>query len=162
MKKAVFSFFAFVTITIGGVYFYFFKYDVIIEKKTSETYLSHLAKGEYQAAFDNVSYFDWASDVPPKTPEAAAKQIWVGRVNELHSKGIFLKSFENLRIYTDDGAVMGDVTLTLVENGKEVKTKAQLYFNGTKIQRSRLETPSARDNKGMHPFELATFGDIDI
>ena len=87
-----------------------------------------LAKQNYGKAFENIYFYDEASDLEPKITYDDAKSIWIKRVKALSEKGIFVVDYKNLSVKLDDSYPVGTVDLVFMENGKEkVKEDVSLW-----------------------------------
>lgn len=82
-------------------------------------FLSSIIEGNYEKAFDYVYYFDHAYDEDVTIKYGDAKEVWISKVKKLKEEGTYIKSYDHLDLYTDDGYQKGYVKLTVVENGKE-------------------------------------------
>jgi len=100
--------------------------------RVADNFLEHVTNGEFEQAFEYVSYFDEASDMSPTISYEEAKKIWVERMQTYQEQGMYFKSFEKLDTWTDDTYPEGMVTLTLVRDGKEHTIDRQdlyIHFN---------------------------------
>ncbi len=82
-------------------------------------FLTNIEEGQYEEAFEHVYFHNNAYDEDVTISQDEAKQIWVSRVEELKSEGIYIKSYSGIKIRSNDGYPQGYVTLTVVENGEE-------------------------------------------
>lgn len=89
-------------------------------RHNAHQFLTKITKGNFEAAFDYVYYFDNAYDEDVTISYEQAKQIWVSRVKQLREEGTYIKSFEDFDTRHDDGWENGYVALTVVEKGKEI------------------------------------------
>lgn len=90
----------------------------------ADQFLTDVTKGDFEKAFDYVYFFNNAYDEDVTISYEDAQKNWVNRVKKLKEEGTYIKSFQDLDIYSDDGWHRGYVILTVVENGKE-----QIYDN---------------------------------
>ncbi len=105
-----------------------YAFKIYQTRTVAADFLYNVSKGDFNQAFDYVAYFDFASDIEPKISYEDAKKAWVGRISELKSKDIYVKSYSGLRVWTDDTYPNGEVTLTVVESGVERKYRAKIHF----------------------------------
>jgi hypothetical protein len=89
-------------------------------RSNSNNFLTEVTQGNYEEAFDYLYYHNHASDEDVTISYEDAKENWVNRVKRLKEEGTYIKSFQELVMRPDDGWQNGYVTLTVVENGKEV------------------------------------------
>jgi len=106
--------------TIGIIAFLFITLGSGSARSNANNFLTEVTKGNFEQAFDYVYYHDHASDEDVTISYEDAKKIWVDRVKRLKEEGTYIKSFQELVMRPDDGWQNGYVTLTVVENGKEI------------------------------------------
>ncbi|ANX11277.1 hypothetical protein ABE41_004610 [Fictibacillus arsenicus] len=93
-------------------------------------FLKHAANQNFDDAFEQIYFFNGAYDEDVTITEDAAKKSWIKRNKQLFTEGTYIKSYENLKIRTNDGWPSGNVDLVMVENGKGIKYKdVYLAFN---------------------------------
>lgn len=102
--------------------------------RAADHFLEHVTAGEFDQAFEYVSYFDQASDMSPIISYEEAKKIWVERMQTYKEQGMYFKAYEGLDTWTDDTYPEGTVRLTLVLDGKEQTTdKHDLYVHFNRL-----------------------------
>ncbi|MDF2684901.1 MAG: hypothetical protein K0S55_82 [Clostridia bacterium] len=105
-----------------------FSFEVFSTSLKVNSFLNAIIKEDYEGAFNNLYYYDKATDIPPEISEAEAKQIWVERMEKLKVKGVFLESFNNLKLHTDDSYMQGTVVITISENGAPRSYETTLFL----------------------------------
>jgi hypothetical protein len=96
--------------------------------QAAEKFFQAITAGDLDQAFENVAYFDKSADLEPQITYEEAKQIWVNRVESLTKAGTFIQSFSDLKTWTDDTYPMGEVHLTVMENGLVRSYVARIHF----------------------------------
>jgi len=96
--------------------------------KAADRMLARLANGNIEEAFDSVVYFDGPSERTPTIAYDNAKTIWTERVRQLQDSGISVKSYRDLKVNVDDGAIYGRVSLAMSEQGKVVEYMTHISF----------------------------------
>lgn len=133
-------------------------------RKVAEVFLEQLTQGNFENAFESVFYFDKASDIEPTIPYEKAQNAWVDSVKSLKEKGIYVTSYDDLRIFLRDGGhwVSGDVKLTVMENGKENRYDVGINFlkRDGKWKISNLQRQSNNDNQ-QTDWEYALDGNVN-
>ncbi|WP_019413040.1 hypothetical protein [Paenisporosarcina sp. TG20] len=98
-------------------------------KNAAENVLDNVIDQEYEKAFESVHFYDKASDIEPTISYEDAKIKWVERVKSLKEKGVYIVSYNQLRVSLDDTYPVGTVDLVIMENGKEIVSKdVHLWF----------------------------------
>jgi hypothetical protein len=101
-------------------------------KNAAKDVLDYLIEQDYHKAFENVYYYDKASDLNPTISYDNAKGKWTQRNIELNENGIYLSDYSNLKVDLEDTYPVGKVDIVIVENGeKKVKEDVQLWFGST-------------------------------
>ena len=99
----------------------------------AEVVLDSLVEEDYDTAFDNMHYYDKATDLDPVISYRAAREEWIGRVKQLKKNGTSLVGYKHLEVEEDDGYPVGTVDLVFMENGEEkVKKNVGLWFGKRK------------------------------
>ena len=120
----------FLAITIpAALYIYQFLFPAYIASKTADGFLGALRDNDLKAAFQHVSYFDTNSDVRPYISYKDAEKRWVARVGKLKKQGSYLKSYSDIKTWTDDAYPVGEVNVTIVEDGHAKTYRAAIHFS---------------------------------
>jgi hypothetical protein len=120
--------------------------------QAANTFLTHMTAGEFNQAFDQLAYFDKASDLEPVITYDDAKLLWVKRVNSLFKEGTYIQTYDNLRTWTDDTYPNGEVRLTVVENGAEKTFLINIHFSK---QKSKWKVQS------LHGYENGKIAELE-
>lgn len=126
-----------VTGIISGLFFFAFSIllgpDLWVKfqaRQQATQFLKYAANQNFDEAFDQIYFFNGAYDEDVTITEDVAKKSWIKRNKQLFTEGTYIKSYENLKIRTNDGWPSGNVDLVMVENGKVIKYKdIYLAFN---------------------------------
>ncbi|MDP2211658.1 MAG: hypothetical protein Q8J63_07985 [Candidatus Aquicultor sp.] len=115
--------------TPAAFYVYQFLYPAYVASKTADAFFGALRENDLKAAFQHGSYFDTNSDVRPSISYRAAEELWVTRVGNLKKQGIYLKSYSDIKTWTDDAYPVGWVNVTIVEDGRANTYRAPIHFS---------------------------------
>lgn len=96
--------------------------------QAAEKFFQAVTTGDLEQAFENVAYFDKSADLEPQISYEEAKQTWVNRVDGLTKTGTFIQFFSELKTWTDETYPMGEVHLTVMENGSVKSYIARIHF----------------------------------
>ncbi|UFJ40749.1 hypothetical protein LOK74_22605 [Brevibacillus humidisoli] len=106
-----------------------FAADTMSARYQAIRFLDHLTSGQFERAFDYVYYYNRAYDEEVTISEEEARKIWVDRVKRLKEQGTYVKAYQDLRVWQDDGWVNGRAVLSVVENGGEQRYEVYVAFN---------------------------------
>jgi hypothetical protein len=92
--------------------------------------LDNVIDSNYEEAFEHVFYFDRATDLKPTITFEEAKEQWITRVKNLKDQGVYIKDYRNLKVWEDDGATKGTVSLVIIKNGEKItRESVHLWFS---------------------------------
>lgn len=111
-------------------------YPIIRGKTTAKNYLENLVQENYSKAsrYHHV-------DTNQKTNLEQ-------KLQSLKERGVFIKSYKNILVNSDDGWITGKATITLNENGIDVDYPIYIIFDGSRAnpQITRLESLEESEN----------------
>lgn len=126
----------------------------------AKNFLQNLTEGNFDKTFEYVSYFDHASDFEPEISYDKAKNSWVKRVQQLKARGVYVKSYRNLKIWSDDGYPRGRVILTIIQSGNQVEREVNIHFNSLK-KKWKVQNIYPSSGADQSELEKAISGKID-
>jgi hypothetical protein len=113
----------------AALYIYQFLYPAYVATRAADGFLDALRGNDLKAAFQQVSYFDTNSDVRPSISYKDAEKRWVARVAKLKKEGTYLKAYSDIETWTDDAYPVGEVNVTIVEDGRVKTYRASIHFS---------------------------------
>lgn len=104
-------------------------YPTIKGKTTAKNYLENLVQENYSKA----SRYHVDSN---------QKNILEQKLHALKENGVFIKSYKNITVNSDDGWITGKATITLTEKGIDVEYPVYVIFDGSRVNPlvTRLES----------------------
>ncbi|WP_144028438.1 hypothetical protein [Paenibacillus ferrarius] len=113
----------------------FHLYPIIKGKMIAKSYLENLVQENYSKAS---SYH-----IDPNQ-----KTILEQKLQSLKEKGVFIKSYKNIIVNSDDGWITGKATITLTENGIHAEYPVYIIFDGSRVNPlvTRLESLAESEN----------------
>jgi hypothetical protein len=144
----------------AALYVYQFLFPAYVATKAADGFLGALRDNDLKAAFRHVSYFDSNSDVRPYISFKDAEERWIARVGKLKSQGTYLKSYSDIKTWTDDAYPMGEVNLTLIDKGRAKTYRASIHFSRLhgKLKIQAIYPPSY--SGALDGFEGAVSGNL--
>ncbi|MDI6816683.1 MAG: hypothetical protein QME41_05775 [Actinomycetota bacterium] len=144
----------------AAIYVYQFLFPAYVASKAADEFLGALRDNDLKAAFQHVSYFDTNSDVRPYISYKEAEERWVARVGKLRKEGIYLKSYSDIKTWTDDAYPVGEVNVTIVEDGRANTYRASIHFSRLhgKMKIQAIHSPSY--DGALDGFEGAISGNL--
>lgn len=102
-------------------------YPIIRGKTTAKNYLENLVQENYSKA---------------------SRYHVEQKLQFLKERGVFIKSYKNILVNSDDGWITGKATITLNENGLDVEYPIYIIFDGSRVnpQVTRLESLEESEN----------------
>lgn len=130
MKKTLFKIVTIILLCVVlGALFLPGAVDRYQSKQAAKGALDNLVNQNYEKAFENIYYFDVASDLEPTIKFKEAETKWTQRVKDLEEGGTYVTDYKGLKVKLDDTYPIGSVDLIIMENGKEtLKKNVRLLF----------------------------------
>ncbi|MBN2003402.1 MAG: hypothetical protein JXA21_08610 [Anaerolineae bacterium] len=117
-------------------------------QRAASRFYSSLITGDYARAFDNLAYYDRYSDLAPEISHAAAKTIWIERVDALREAQIYLVDMEGLEVHFDDGYPVGTARVVVMDRGEVITAVQRIHF----VERAgvwKVQTVSTDQDQGV-------------
>lgn len=149
-------------VVIIGVIFLPDMIENFMVKQAATRVLDNVIESNYDKAFENVYYFDRASDLEPTISYKDAKNQWIERIEKLEQNGIYIKDYSNLRVWQDDGYPRGKVNLTIMKNGEEIQRDSINIWFAKNDEDWKLGGFEDFSNDLQEAWELALSGKVSL
>ena len=97
-------------------------------KRSATIFFRNLTNGDFDRASEYVLLLaDFGPE--PTISDEDAKKVWVSRMTRLKQKGIYIKSYRNLKTFMFKGSPAGEVVIIAVKNGQEFSSDSTIDFS---------------------------------
>lgn len=126
-----------IALFIGGSIVYGGSIQTYVEvKQLTSTFFAEVSDQQFEAAFDSVGYYDFASDVEPTISKEDAKMAWVTRMEKAYNKATYVEKVFDVGITFNDTYPSATGIMHYLDNGEwqeRVVFISYFYQNGWKI-----------------------------
>lgn len=126
-----------ITLLVGGSIAYGGSIQTYVEvKQLTGTFFDELSDQQFEAAFESVGYYDFASDVEPTISKEDAKMAWVTRMEKAYNEGTYVEKVFDVGISFNDTYPSATAIMHYLDNGEwqeRVVFISYIYQDGWKI-----------------------------